>query len=379
MIKRIIKMFFVILVAFAIGMTILYFMLMRDGDFINDQKLNAAVENSAYLANPYSGFARLNDDEKKAYIRLINNLEKHTATVKMGKNQISVENLSRVWDAINMDRPDIFWLNSYTYHYNQETGTVSDVNFNFFYEESEISRRKSEIDKVVAAIKSNITTDMDDYQKVKIVHDYIIKNTEYDLNAQDNQNICSVFMGKRSVCAGYSRALQYVLKDMGIFSSYITGNATGRGPHAWNLVQMDGDYYYIDVTWDDPSFDTAAMVNAPSVDIEYVYFGITGDEIEKNHTFDNTLGEYPDFSATKDNYYVRENKLYNLYAPSGDEEFINALRTAITGNNSLEAKFTAPGMIERALELIEESDLLYNHSIRYLRYDDNQVLILWKG
>lgn len=62
-----------------------------------------------------------------------------------------------------------------------------------------------------------------------------------------------------------------MLKTMGIFSNYVTGNAVGRGPHAWNLFsnKMDGEYYYVDATWDDPSFDDITWRTRPSVQIHH--------------------------------------------------------------------------------------------------------------
>ena len=57
------------------------------------------------------------------------------------------------------------------------------------------------------------------------------------------------------MCAGYAKAYQLILNRMGIECGYITGNAVNdmvSGPHAWNYVRLDGNYYQVDVTWDDP-------------------------------------------------------------------------------------------------------------------------------
>ena len=59
---------------------------------------------------------------------------------------------------------------------------------------------------------------------------------------------------RQSVCAGYSKATQYLLEQLGVFCTYVTGKTTEGGNHAWNLVKCNGDYYYVDTTWGDPVF-----------------------------------------------------------------------------------------------------------------------------
>lgn len=383
MFKKIIKVVFAVVIVITVGLVGVSFFTPKDKDAVTDERLKQTMAEDHFLSNPYSGFSQLNEDERKAYLRLTDKLDNYESTVELGDNKISVDSLNRVWTAIQQDKPEYFWLDSYTYHYDQKTSMVTDVNFNYNYNTDEIKRRQGEIDAAVTQIKSGITPEMDDYAKVKTVHDAIVSHTEYDLNSEDNQNICSVFLNNRSVCAGYSKALQYVLKDMGIFSNYVTGNAVGRGPHAWNLVQMDGEYYYVDATWDDPSFDDItwedpALRADPPLNIEYVYFGLTTEELLKNHTFDNTLSTYPSFTATADNYYVRENMLFDLNSADEQTRFIDTLRDTLDNGGVMEARFTESGMMDRALTGIEESDILNESGVRYLRYDENHVLIIWR-
>ena len=68
------------------------------------------------------------------------------------------------------------------------------------------------------------------------------------------QNIQSVLLYQKSVCAGYSKAFQYILNRMGLFCTYITGTIRDGGDHGWNMVRIGENYYYVDVTWGDPVF-----------------------------------------------------------------------------------------------------------------------------
>ena len=91
-----------------------------------------------------------------------------------------------------------------------------------------------------------------EYEKIKYIFKYLVDTVDYDQNALDNQNIYSSLVGKRSVCAGYSRAAQYLLKQMGIECIYVVGTVKEQGAHAWNIVKCDDKYYQMDVTFGDP-------------------------------------------------------------------------------------------------------------------------------
>jgi hypothetical protein len=96
----------------------------------------------------------------------------------------------------------------------------------------------------------------------------------------------------------------------------------GGESHAWNLVNSDGDYYYVDTTWGDASYrsnDESGDVNY-STSINYDYLCVTTAQLTRTHTIESYV-ELPVCTADKDNYYVRENALFYQY----DEEKIRNL------------------------------------------------------
>lgn len=107
-----------------------------------------------------------------------------------------------------------------------------------------------------------ITTDMTDEQKVKAIHDYLIYHADYysgDLNHRPGWSsaIKGVIMEHEGVCNSYALAFYTMATAEGIPCRVISGTATNSigsaGLHAWNQVQLDGKWYYIDCTWDDPT------------------------------------------------------------------------------------------------------------------------------
>ena len=89
--------------------------------------------------------------------------------------------------------------------------------------------------------------------KIKYVHDYICLSTEYDHEAYKAhqtggklQTAYSAIVEYKTVCAGYARAFAYYMQQLRIPCVVISSS-----DHAWNFLEVDGDYYQLDVTWDD--------------------------------------------------------------------------------------------------------------------------------
>ena len=98
---------------------------------------------------------------------------------------------------------------------------------------------------MVDSILKNVDPSWGDYEKAKYVFEYLAGNVEYQMGTEQNQNIISVFLNKKTVCQGYANATQYLLTLLGIPAVVVTGTAEGD-THAWNLVQLDGAYYFMD-------------------------------------------------------------------------------------------------------------------------------------
>lgn len=113
------------------------------------------------------------------------------------------------------------------------------------YSEEEIEYINNYIDDF---IRNNITSDMSDYDKIKEFHDYIINLYEYD--EQKNNKSYSAYnlitKGK-AICGGYSDLISIYLNYIGITNYKISSDT-----HIWNLVYLDGKWYHLDATWDDP-------------------------------------------------------------------------------------------------------------------------------
>lgn len=175
-------------------------------------------------------------------------------------------------------------------------GTDATVLYNHYItvgyqEQREAHSTDSDVEAVMQAfdIVSDITTDsMSDYQKIRAIHDWLCMNLIFDYNnymAGTVSDVSKTYVGainnRVAVSGGYSEAFDVLARAAGIDSRVVTGTAfyvTGYSAQSWNIVKMDGSWYAIDVTWDDPIPDKAGRVDS------YEYFLLTIEQMAKNHT-----------------------------------------------------------------------------------------------
>lgn len=148
----------------------------------------------------------------------------------------------------------IYYANSIKYTYWQERdirGTKYRIQIDIAYEysEEEMSSFFEQMRQQAESLKCN-----NDYDSIKAVHDYIIKQVDYDYDYRNYLDY-EGFQSGKMVCNGYSMATYLLLADMGIPVRIITGTAydskDNEVGHSWNLVQLDGNWYNMDATWDD--------------------------------------------------------------------------------------------------------------------------------
>lgn len=148
-----------------------------------------------------------------------------------------------------------------------------------------------------------IAEGMKDVDKIKAVHDYIVLNTEYAYDEYLNQTLKDehfseegVLWEGKAVCQGYAYTFQLCMELLGIDSIIVEGeDLISKGNHAWNMVSIDGEWYHVDTTWDDPVPDRKDM-------IDYKYFLVTDEVLMKDHKWETK--RYPSCTSDKYQYYV---------------------------------------------------------------------------
>jgi hypothetical protein len=97
-------------------------------------------------------------------------------------------------------------------------------------------------------INTNLNLSMNNLDKIKAFHNHIINQTRYDQNNTfESYTAYNLLTSGISICGGYSDIMAIYLNAIGIKNYRITSSN-----HIWNLVEIDGIWYHLDVTWDDP-------------------------------------------------------------------------------------------------------------------------------
>lgn len=335
-------------------------------------------------------YASLSEEGQDIYRILVSELRKGTEEIRLETTDGDL--VSNVLKYILYDFPEFFWCDGSSIW----TAYEGEENYMLFaptylYDEAERTKRQKEIDAVVQQCLSGIAEDADEYSRIQYVFEYLVDTVDYDSGAEDKQNIYSALVSRRSVCAGYTRATQYLLEKLGVFCTYVYGKAesplVGNGDHAWNLVLCDGDYYYVDTTWGDPLF-MGGTEEGQKNNICYDYLCCNDEELFKTHTPDPDL-ILPKCTKIDANYYVVNGMYYTEY---DSESIFNVMLADIhEGKEQSIFKFADSNvyrqayedifgnLMERAMQEVLEEYQLQQGFYQYVDDDQlNKIIIYWE-
>lgn len=259
-------------------------------------------------------FKQLNEEEQRVYRELLKGIRAREKDFYLTLSQD--DSIDRCYHAVLKDHPEIFWVHNHEKIYKT---TYSDSDYctftpGYIYTESEISEIQNAMEAGFQEVSSLIPADASDYEKVRIVYTYVIDNTQYQAS-DDDQSIAGVFWKKKAVCAGYAGAVQYLLERIGVPCIYVDGSTQGSTEgHAWNIVKLDGEYYYVDATnGDQPDFlnGNAAQLEEHKT-IIYDYLCPFPEEYEKKYIRSEEL-TVPDCTAKDMNFYVLNQGCFDGY------------------------------------------------------------------
>ncbi|SEA22208.1 Transglutaminase-like superfamily protein [Oribacterium sp. KHPX15] len=275
----------------------------------------------------YYCYNLLSDKGKTVYREILDSI---TNRKERAVSTLDSEELNTVYNYVMSDHPEIFYTSGIHYSVESINGVVTSITVKGQYtlSEEEVSSYKASLTEVIGNLLAEVPgfkdgTSTDDYTKIKYLYDHIVNTTDYEEGADENQNIISVLLYHRSVCNGYAKTLQYLSQLMGIPSILVTGYAE-NGPHAWNVILMDGGWYQIDVTFGE---STVSTEDSATSFINYSYFGLTDDEMYVNHTPDANI-PVPTCSSYNDNYYIYTGN----YFSSSDIETIGSKISSAQNN-----------------------------------------------
>lgn len=267
----------------------------------------------------------LTEKQKLLYLNIRNAVKTQQKTLELNQNaRFSKDDLSFIIQCINTDFPEYYWLTG-EYSYQTINSIVSSVTFKY---RSFNDSYTAALTKVVEDFVEDLPKNLSSYQLELRAHDFLCERITYDSKsassgASSDSHTYSAYgalVSKKCVCEGYSRAMQLLMNRVGVRCTLVRGD--DGGGHMWNMIEIGGNWYHLDVTWDDP---------ANATQYNHFYFNVTTEEllstgrtIEPNYP-SNKDGEYNIktriCNKTTYNYFNQNNTILD---GSGDAETITA-------------------------------------------------------
>ncbi len=273
-------------------------------------------------------YTQINDTQKKYYRYMLNMVENFTeGFVDFGSCGSSyASDIAISYRALMSDFPEYYWMpTSYYIYFKEYRVSVafkkSENENHYIYSRFEVSDNAEEFEDSIMRILEKADYGSSQFEVEEIIHEELCLRVRY---AEEDEKDASVYtsygalVNGVAVCEGYSKAFQILLKRMGIACIPVTGYSKGVG-HLWNMVNIDGNWYHIDITWNDGDA------------ITYTYFNLTDKEILADHEIDADFTKalsqqitgghsfnfsLPKATSTDMNYF----KVYNLKIAYNDTD-----------------------------------------------------------
>lgn len=328
---------------------------------------NADISDEEYV------FGTLDGETKIVYREVLSailNQEEKTSV-----STLEIKTLEQAYKAVCADYGGLFWVSGYSYTQFTRGGKAVGLEFSPKYTMTKEEREETQkqIDASAEELLSGISTDASDYEKAKYIFEILIQNVDYDASADNNQNIISAFLSRATVCQGYACATQYLFEKLGLKGAIVTGTANGEA-HAWNLVRLDGEYYYMDTTWGNSRYTGESQTEQY---INYNYLAVTSEEIKRTHTIDDSF-PLPECVSIQNNYFVREGRYFDKW----EAEKIGAvLEQSFREKQEASVKFSSLELYRQAVSYFIDEQHFADYcsgvsSVYYLEDEKQYVLTI---
>jgi len=305
-------------------------------------------------------YDQLDNTDKKIYDGLYAAaLEgKFSVTFSEKEFQYYKGDLMRIMRALTYEHPELFWLGCGYSATTSGSLMISFYWYDYWYYVQDKEEKIKALDAAADAVAEKALAYENHYERIKFVHDYLVANAMYDHDslAETEKSVYDpvhdyiysaygCLVNGKTVCAGYAKAFQMIMQKLGYECLYVSGYA-GES-HAWNLIFVDDEGYYVDVTWDDPDYRHDEAI--------YSYFCIDDELITRTHTARNYF-TYPECDSDKYNYFEVNGFILDEY----DFKALCKILLEQKGKHILSVRFTNEEALKAAEKDLFEGKKLFS-------------------
>lgn len=353
-------------------------------EYINPWESKAPVELTEFGSPHKFYYDGLSDIEKHAYNEILKNVYDMPESIRIP--QITEPELKKIFSALLYDNPDLFFVGRKCSI--SSTFMITECSLEYIVDIKEYMEQKAELEEKCGEVISSLTAPDDEWQTELEIHDYIVENCDYKLEEGNlaHSSAYGALVNGEAACEGYSKAAKLLFDMAGIESAVVSGvseNDEGEGPHMWNAVKIDGEFYHLDCTWDDPTNSKGEKLTI------YAYFNLNDEMIKKSHS---------DFSykfkctATAANYYEKTGSYFGVYDRSSEKKIADIIAKELeNGGRFVQLRFGSKQVYNDAVSDLIDGGRIYHvlrrakdktdvefsmNSLAYFKNSDQQLLTL---
>ncbi len=302
------------------------------------------------MAEMRYSYQQLTEVEKATYTALYDGIENMDKKIKLPYT-ISGKEYEKVFNLVYRQEPSFFYLDTQY----MLSDKMSEVKMLYQISEEKKEEFQREIDEKALPILEAVNQKETEYEKILYIHDYIAEVCQYSQEVDVNTStIYGCLVNNLAQCEGYAKTLLYLARESGLSAMTVVGQTDDGVNHEWNIVRIDGKYYNMDLTWNDP-------FTKENIDRTWhLYFNVMDNEINDiTHFPSGNNYAPPECNSTDANYYY----MNGLVASNYNEAYSIIKREATIAVNSnkdyIDIKFANKEVFEQVKKALFDNGEIF--------------------
>jgi transglutaminase-like putative cysteine protease len=299
-------------------------------------------------------YSQLSEAQRAAYRDILEQLPSFPESVAV--SGLDEDDVRAVFNALLRDQPMLFHISSTNYTIRYVGDRVAAFVPLYRLNRDEY---RSRIDEVAALVQSiPLPQNGGEFEIQLAMHDFLIGNCTYtdDPENSEKSTVYGALIEGYASCEGYAMAMLLLLELNGIDAYVVTGYATNStgfaGGHAWNKVRIEGNWYYLDATWNDP-----VIGDGRDEIISRAYFNLTAEELSQTHEI-NDLNHRA--VSTAQNYFRVRGLYFDRLDRASEPILAQALSNMLdAGGNMLEIRMSSGEALAQAVDYLFQRQRVY--------------------
>lgn len=238
---------------------------------------------------------------------LYEGIQSMATSIELTQYALTMDDLVALVGEVINESPEFFYIGNQVQAYQNSDSIITTYIPDYRYSNAQVKKMQAQLDEEVNLLLSQVSDTWSDREKALYVHDYLVSQFRYD-KTYTRYDIYSLFVEGTAVCQGYTLAYNYIMQLLGIPCVAVPSDTMG---HIWNQIQLDGKWYHVDLTYDDPLPDIAGVARHDNF-----LLSDTRISTQTNNEHEDWKSDYACTDTTYDNYFWTKSHAPFVYASS---------------------------------------------------------------